>query len=80
MLNAAVFLANFWIFSTMTCWKEAVGSRYCIRKFSILSCENLKRERTAREMAASGTRDNRVVYDNEAAVCKQLSLTNSSKM
>jgi hypothetical protein len=30
MLKAAVFLANFWIFSMMTCWKEAVavGRRY----------------------------------------------------
>ncbi len=30
MLNAAVFRANFWIFSMMTSWKEAVavGRRY----------------------------------------------------
>ena len=80
MLKAAVFLANFWIFSIITCWMDAVGRRYCIRKFSILFWEYLKRERMAREMAASGTRESREVYDKEAEVCRQLSLTNSSKM
>jgi hypothetical protein len=81
MLKAAVFLANFWIFSTITSWKEAeaVGSRYCINRFWTVSGENLKRERMANEMAARGTMDNRVVYASEAAVCKQLSFTTSSK-
>jgi hypothetical protein len=82
MLKAAVFLANFWIFSTIISWKEAeaVGSRYCINRSWTVSGENLKRERMAREMATRGTRDNRVMYANEAAGCKQLSLTNSSKI
>jgi hypothetical protein len=80
MLKAAVFLANRWIFSIITSWMEAVGRRYCISRSWIVSWENLKRERMAKEIAARGTRDRRVVYANEAAACKQLSLTNSSKI